>query len=168
MISASFGSATRHVSLKSTTTRTRARMTRPTTTPTSDVNRAANIGSSPSRRMRLSLHRADHHGAGREVLHNHHTGAAPDRLLGVGGVGVEGFAAATDGDHHLTEVSGPDGPGHPANLPDHPLVIHRRTPHSQQRTLSGGSPVTGRPQWHSGPGGACDRGARGAGDGWRG
>src|SRR5438105_11052680 len=144
MIRASFGSATLHISLKSTTNTTRARTTRPATTPTSDVN-SASIPSSPSRaRQALPLHGGDHDGAGREILHHHHPRATPDRLFGVCGVGVEGFAAAADRDHHLADAPGADVAGHSAHLPDHLLVTHVRAPHLEKTTPRGRSTVTPR------------------------
>src|SRR4029450_7186320 len=69
-----------------------------------------------------ALQRADHDGPWREVLDHDDAGAGRDGVLGVGGVGVEGLAAATDRDHDLADPLGPDGTGHPSDLPDHLLV----------------------------------------------
>src|SRR5215207_3024870 len=108
---ASLGSATRHMSLKIAN-----RTTRPTTTA------PARIRGSIALPFDAALHRADHDGPWREVLDDDHAGAGRDGVLGVGGVGVEGLAAATDGDHDLADPLGADGARDPADLPDHLLV----------------------------------------------
>src|SRR4029453_5390399 len=105
MTRASLGSATRHISLKI-------------------KNRPAGAAATPPARIRGSmpppfdaaLHGADHDGTRREVLDHDHAGAGRDGVLGVGGVGVEGLAATTDGDHDLTDPLRRDGAGHPPDL----------------------------------------------------
>src|SRR5512132_1096208 len=111
MTRASLGSATRHMSLKIAN-----RTTRPTTAP------PARSRGSIAQPFDAALHRADHDGSWREVLDHDHAGAGRDGVLGVGGVGVEGLAAATDGDHDLADPLGADGARDSADLPDHLLV----------------------------------------------
>src|ERR687897_3889394 len=111
MTRAWLGSATRHMSLKIAN-----RTTRPTTTPPARIR-----GSIPPP-FDAALHGADYDGPWREVLDHDHAGAGRDGVRGVGGVGVEGLAAAADGDHDLADPLGADGAGHPSDLPDHPLV----------------------------------------------
>src|SRR5829696_7158657 len=111
MTRASLGSATRHMSLKIAN-----RTTRPATMP------PARIRGSIAPPFDATLHGADHDGPRREVLDHDHPGPGRDGVLVVGGVGVEGLAAAADGDHHLADPLGADGPGHPSDLPDHLLV----------------------------------------------
>src|SRR5215213_11173202 len=111
MTRASLGSAPRHMSLKIAN-----RTARPTTTP------PARIRGSIAPPFDAALHGADHDGPWREVLDHDDAGAGRDGVLGVGGVGVEGLGAAADGDHDLADPLGPDGTGHPPDLPDHLLV----------------------------------------------
>src|SRR5215216_4044779 len=111
MTRASLGSATRHMSLK-----TANRTTRPATMP------PARIRGSIAPPFDAALHGADHDGPWREVLDHDDAGAGRDGVLGVGGIGVEGLAAAADGDHHLADPFGADRAGHAADLPDHLLV----------------------------------------------
>src|SRR4029450_5831339 len=108
---ASLGSATRHMSLKIAN-----RTTRPTMMP------PARIRGSIAPPFDAALHGADHDGPRREVLDHDHPGPGRDGVLGLGGVGVEGLGAATDGDHHLADPLGADGAAHPSDLPDHLLV----------------------------------------------
>src|SRR5215212_4657142 len=111
MTRASLGSATRHMSLKIAN-----RTTRPATMP------PARIRGSIAPPFDAALHGADHDGPRREVLDHDHPGPGRDGVLGLGGIGVEGLAAAADGDHHLADPFGSDGPGHPSDLSDHLLV----------------------------------------------
>src|SRR5512133_2872072 len=111
MTRASLGSATRHMSLKIAN-----RTARPTTTM------PARIWGSIASPFDAALHGADHDGPWREVLDHDDAGAGRDGVLGVGGIGVEGLAAAADGDHDLAHPFGPDRAGHAADLPDHLLV----------------------------------------------
>src|SRR4029453_17473683 len=108
---ASLGSATRHMSLKIAN-----RTARPTTMP------PARIRGSIAPPFDAALHGADHDGPWREVLDHDDTGAGRDGVRGVGGVGVEGLAAAADGDHDLADPFGSDRAGHASDLPDHLLV----------------------------------------------
>src|SRR5919199_3896286 len=103
MTRASLGSATRHMSLKIAN-----RTTRPTTTP------PARIRGSIAPPFDAALHGADHDGPRREVLDHDHPGPGGDGVLGVGRVGVEGLAAAADGDHDLADPLRGDRAGHPA------------------------------------------------------
>src|SRR5215212_1773819 len=141
MTRASLGSATRHMSLKIAN-----RTTRPTTTT------PARIRGSIAPPFDAALHGADHDGPWREVLDHDDAGAGRDGVLGVGGVGVEGLAAAADGDHDLAHPFGADRAGHAADLPDHLLVgqdprfpVSRRAA-SRQRYLAASWPsgVEGR------------------------
>src|SRR5918994_1202185 len=123
---ASLGSATRHMSLKIAN-----RTTRPTTMP------PARIRGSIAPPFDAALHGADHDDAG----------AGRDGVLGVGGIGVEGLAAAADGDHDLADPFGSDRAGHASDLPDHLLVgqpdprlpLSRRAP-SRHRYLAASWP----------------------------
>src|SRR5215216_2877798 len=121
MTRASLGSATRHMSLK-----TANRTTRPATMP------PARIRGSIAPPFDAALHGADHDGPRREVLDHDHPGPGRDGVLVVGGIGVEGLAAAADGDHHLADPLGADGPGHPSDLPDH-LLVGQPDPRSLSR-----------------------------------
>src|SRR5262245_42234258 len=94
---ASLGSATRHMGLKIVN-----RTTTPTTAP------PASMRGSIALPFDAALHGADHDGTWREVLDHDHTGAGGDGVRVVGGVGVEGLAAAPDGDHHLADPFGTD------------------------------------------------------------
>src|SRR5215467_13743549 len=108
MISASLGSATRHMLLKtstiSSTNRTAAKAPSSTSCETNPVSMIWFPSCARS-------DRADNHGSRREVLDHDHPGALAYGLLGVGGVGVEALAAATNGDHHLAQPPGPDPTG---------------------------------------------------------
>src|SRR5215218_10555123 len=104
--SASFGSATRHISLKIPN-----RTARPATTA------PATIRGSMVPASQAALERAHHDGPRWEVLDDDDPGAGRDLVLRLGGVGVERLAAATDGDHDLADPPGPDGAGHPPDLP---------------------------------------------------
>src|SRR4029450_12322196 len=108
---ASLGSATRHMSLKIAN-----RTARPTRMP------PARTGGSIAPPFAAALHGADHDGPWREVLDHDDAGAGRDGVRGVGGIGVEGLAAAADGDHDLADPFGSDRAGHAADLPEHLLV----------------------------------------------
>src|SRR5580765_3095241 len=99
MTSASFGSATRHIDLKITTTTTTAiaamiRMVRsPCMTPS---------------------HGGDDDRPWRVVLDHHDPGPGLDDVVGVGGVGDERLRATAHRNHHLPEDARLDRAGDPA------------------------------------------------------
>src|SRR2546421_5272986 len=109
---ASLGSATRHIILN----RMMKRTTAPTTTPAMNpADMAASLEAKAS-------HAGDDHRARREVLHDNDAAPDGDRLVVVGGVGVEGLAPPTHLHHHFTQLAGGDRPGGPTHLADHPVV----------------------------------------------
>src|SRR5437868_1572488 len=111
---ASLGSATRHIILN----RMMKRTTAPTTTPAMNpADMAASLEAKAS-------HAGDDHRARREVLHDNDAAPDGDRLVVVGGVGVEGLAPPTHLHHHFTQLAGGDRPGDPTHLPDHLVVGH--------------------------------------------
>src|SRR5438874_8433193 len=109
MISASLGSATRQHILN----RTNATTAAATTTMTMVTSH-----------LQCS-HTGHDHRSRRVVLDHDDAGAGLELVVRLRGVGVEGFAAAADLDHHLAQLPGADGAGDPAHLPDHPLICHR-------------------------------------------
>src|SRR5437763_4923992 len=116
--SASLGSATRQVARKRTRSRTRTPTAATTTASANPVNRPVNMPSSPR------SNRAHHDGAWREVLDHHDPCAPADGFVGFRRVGVEGFAAAADGDHDLAPQARGDRAGDTAHLPDALLDNH--------------------------------------------
>src|SRR5262249_21297942 len=84
MMSASFGSATRHMSLKMTTAAT--------------MTIATAITMTMSHTLSIS-HLGDDDRSGREVLHDDDAGTGLDLVVAVGVVGVERFGAAAHRDH---------------------------------------------------------------------
>src|SRR4030095_13034817 len=111
MTRASLGSATRHMSLKIANRTARTTTTMP-----------ARIWGSIASPFDAALHGADHDGPWREVLDHDDAGAGRDRVGGVGGVGVEGLAAAADGDHDRAARFGRERACHTSDVPDHLLV----------------------------------------------
>src|SRR2546430_1237825 len=123
MMRASFGSAMRHMLRKITTPRmsptSSSSTIAPMTLPAMD-NSTFPIDSSP-----CPSGRADNHGARWEVLDHDDAGALADGLLGVGGVGVKGLAAASNRHHDLAQPAGADKARHAPDPTDHLLVKHR-------------------------------------------
>src|SRR6266702_3938898 len=118
MTSASLGSATRHIILKSrigsrTTTNASAKMT-PTT---------SNIPISLE-----PLVRAHDHRPRREVLDHHHARPAGDGQAGIRRVGVERLASPAHGDHHFADASRCDGARDPSDLADQLTLGHGHRP----------------------------------------
>src|SRR5215213_6558058 len=109
MMSASFGSATRHMSLK--------------------MMMAATAMTAATIRMTMSIpafgsHLGDDHRAGREVLHDHDARSRQDLVVAIGGIRVKRLGAAAHRDHDLADNPGGDLAGDPADLSHHLLVSH--------------------------------------------
>src|SRR5215472_599524 len=117
MISASLGSAMRHMLRKIKITIRIAAMASPRM-----------IAAAADRSVPISppcpSDRADYDGAGRKVLDHDDAGARGDRLGRVGGIGVERLAAPPDRDHDLAQMPWRDSPRHPADPADHLLLDH--------------------------------------------
>src|SRR5262245_43976721 len=118
MISASLGSAIRHMA-RNISTAIRMAMIPSVIAVIATADRNSGIECPP-----CPSDRADYDGTGREVLDHDDARPPRDRLPGVGGVRVERLAATTDRDHDLTQVSWRDRSRHPAGSADHLLRDH--------------------------------------------
>src|SRR4051812_47394649 len=106
MMSASFGSATRHMSLKM--------MMAATTMMATAIKKTMSHPLSES-------HLGDDDRSRREVLHDHDARTGLDHVLAIRGVGVKSLGAAAHRNHDLADHPRGDPAGHPADLPHHLL-----------------------------------------------
>src|SRR6478752_773482 len=113
MMSASFGSATRHMERKTM----KARMIAPSIPPA--ITSAVFTNAPPVRSQR-----GDDDGARWQVLQDQHLAAGADLDVPIHVVRVERFGAAADRHHDLTEALGADAPRHAAGLADHSVICH--------------------------------------------
>src|SRR5947209_8538897 len=134
MISASLGSATRHIARKRTNNTTSA------TTTAAPARTSAFMGLPPF--PHRGSGRSDVDGSGRVVLDDDHAGVLLDDLLAVDGVGEKRLGAPTDGDDDLAGPARRDLPGDTAHLTDHAsdrlrkLGRHLSTPHYKVHPLN--------------------------------